>query len=77
MQISLRVQKRTRTLKLKLEEMDTVTFVNNLPFGIDKNKVITDTVDNLVSTALPPPNFGPRVARHLPGENRINRRPAR
>ncbi|HHU25906.1 MAG TPA: hypothetical protein GXZ56_04715 [Bacteroidales bacterium] len=41
------------TLKLKLEEMDTVTFVNNLAVSvIDKNKVITDTVDNLVSTLL-------------------------
>ncbi len=41
------------TLKLKLEEMDTVTFVNNLAVSvIDKNKVITDTVDNLASTLL-------------------------
>ncbi len=41
------------TLKLKLAEMDTVTYMNNLAVSvIDKNKAITDTVDNLISTLL-------------------------
>lgn len=41
------------TLKLKLAEMDTVTYVNNLAVSvIDKNKVIADTANNLVSTLL-------------------------